>query len=51
MPHEQFQSCIDACYARATACDHCAVSCLDQQDVKAWHVALSLIWIAHKAVA
>lgn len=30
MPHEQYQSCIDACYA----CDHCAVSCLDESDVK-----------------
>src|SRR3546814_6110182 len=35
MPHEKFQSCIDACYACATDCDHCAVSCLGEQDVKA----------------
>lgn len=34
MPHEKFQPCIDACFACATACDHCAASCLDEQDVK-----------------
>jgi len=34
MPHQQFQSCIDACYACAAACDHCAASCLQEQDVK-----------------
>src|SRR3546814_7834325 len=27
-------SCIDACYACATECDHCAASCLGEQDVK-----------------
>lgn len=32
MPHKKFQSCIDACYACASECDHCAVSCLDEQD-------------------
>jgi hypothetical protein len=35
MPHQQFQSCIDACNACAVACDHCAVSCLAEKDVKA----------------
>ena len=35
MPHQQFQSCIDACNACAVACDHCAVSCLSEKDVKA----------------
>ena len=34
MPHQQYQSCIDACYACATACDHCAVSCLAESDPK-----------------
>ena len=34
MSHEQFQSCIDACYECATACDHCAASCLKEKDVK-----------------
>jgi len=34
MPHEKFQSCIDACYACATECGHCAASCLQEQDVK-----------------
>lgn len=34
MSHQQFQSCIDACYACAVACDHCAASCLQEQDVK-----------------
>ena len=35
MPHQQFQSCIDACDDCALACDHCAVSCLAEKDVKA----------------
>lgn len=34
MAHEQFKSCIDACYACAATCDHCAASCLQEQDVK-----------------
>lgn len=34
MAHQQYQSCIDACYECATACDHCATSCLQEQDVK-----------------
>ena len=32
--HEQMQFCIDSCYACATACDHCAVSCLNEKDVQ-----------------
>lgn len=34
MPHQQFQSCIDACNSCATACDHCAAACLQENDVK-----------------
>lgn len=34
MAHQQYQSCIDACYDCAAACDHCATSCLQEQDVK-----------------
>jgi hypothetical protein len=34
MAHEQYQACIDECYACAAACDHCAVACLSEQDVK-----------------
>lgn len=34
MSHEQFKSCIDACYACAAACDHCAAACLQEDDVK-----------------
>jgi hypothetical protein len=34
MAHEQFQSCIDACYACAASCDHCAVACLQEADPK-----------------
>jgi uncharacterized protein DUF326 len=34
MPHQQFQSCIDACNQCAQACDHCAVSCLKEKDVQ-----------------
>jgi len=34
MPHEQFKSCIDACFACAEACDHCTASCLKEKDVQ-----------------
>ena len=34
MPHEQFKSCIDACFACAEACDHCAASCLKEKEVQ-----------------
>lgn len=34
MPHQSFASCIQACYACATECNHCAASCLQEQDVK-----------------
>jgi hypothetical protein len=34
MPHEEYGSCIDACYACAAVCDHCAVACLDESDPK-----------------
>lgn len=33
MAHQQYQSCIEACYDCAAACDHCAMSCLQEQDV------------------
>jgi hypothetical protein len=32
MPHQQFESCIDACNACATACGHCAAACLAEKD-------------------
>lgn len=35
MPHQQMQSCIDACNQCAQACDHCAAACLQEKDVKA----------------
>ncbi|SRR5581483_5137695 len=28
MAHEEYQSCIQACYVCADACDHCASACL-----------------------
>lgn len=34
MALDQFKACIDACYASAAACDHCAASCLQEQDIK-----------------
>jgi len=34
MPHQQFQSCIEACYACAIACDRCAAACLNEADAK-----------------
>ena len=42
MPHEQFKSCIDACFACAEACDHCAASCLKETDVKAMARCIAL---------
>lgn len=34
MPHALYASCIRACYECAIACDHCAASCLEENDVK-----------------
>jgi hypothetical protein len=34
MPHEQYQTCIEACAACATACEHCATACLSEAEVK-----------------
>jgi hypothetical protein len=42
MAHEQFQTCIDECYACAAACDHCAAACLSEQDVKAMARCIAL---------
>jgi hypothetical protein len=36
------QTCIDACNEAASACDHCAASCLQEQDVKALTRCISL---------
>jgi hypothetical protein len=33
MTHDQYQTCIEACYACADACDHCAVMCLSETNV------------------
>jgi hypothetical protein len=32
--HEKYASCIQACYACATECNHCASACLKEDDVK-----------------
>ena len=32
MAHEQFKTCIDACYECATECDRCAIACTGQAD-------------------
>ena len=42
MPHQQFQSCIDACNDCAVACDHCAASCLKERDVQAMARCIAL---------
>jgi len=34
MSHEKFQKCIDACYACANACEHCASEDLKENDIK-----------------
>src|SRR4051812_13326381 len=33
MPHQQHQPCIEACYACAQTCDHCATECLSESNV------------------
>lgn len=33
MSHEQYQSCIEACFRCAEACEHCATACLGEADV------------------
>lgn len=35
MSHIHFQSCIEACHACATHCDHCARACLDEDEASA----------------
>ena len=35
MPHQQNQSCIDACVRCAQECEHCLEACLGEQDVAA----------------
>ena len=34
MPHQKFNSCIEACNACFVACNHCAASSLQEPDVK-----------------
>ena len=34
MTHQQLKQCIDACIACATTCNHCAISCLEEQEVQ-----------------
>ena len=34
MANDDFQTCIEACYACAAACDHCSTACLQEDDVK-----------------
>lgn len=34
MPHEKYESCIEACNDCAVECKHCAAACLDEDDVK-----------------
>jgi hypothetical protein len=34
MPHEKYESCIEACNECAVECKHCAAACLQEDDVK-----------------
>lgn len=36
MSHKENQLLIDALNNCAAECNHCAVACLDEQDVKCW---------------
>nr|WP_158826986.1 four-helix bundle copper-binding protein [Mucilaginibacter sp. JXJ CY 39] len=42
MSHQQFQTCIDACIACAAGCNHCATSCLQEEDVKMMTLCIQL---------
>ena len=34
MPHEKYESCIEACNACAVECKHCAAECLEEENVR-----------------
>ena len=34
MAHEKHKQCIDACYACASECEHCATACLGEDDIE-----------------
>ncbi len=34
MSNEKYQKCIDSCLKCAAICNYCAVSCLEEEDVK-----------------
>ncbi|ASQ46173.1 hypothetical protein clem_08105 [Legionella clemsonensis] len=34
MPHQKYQSCIDACNACTVECEHCTTACLQESEVK-----------------
>jgi hypothetical protein len=34
MSHENYQSCIEACYECATECRHCENACLEEKNIK-----------------
>lgn len=42
MSREQYQACIDACYACAAACDNCSTACLQEDEVKAMARCIAL---------
>ncbi|MEW6158544.1 MAG: four-helix bundle copper-binding protein [Verrucomicrobiota bacterium] len=44
MAHEKYQSCIDACHACATECEHCASACLKEEDVQNMTRCIELDW-------
>ncbi|MEC5619039.1 hypothetical protein P9927_023020, partial [Serratia nevei] len=31
---DEYKKCIEACYLCATACDNCAASCLDEENLE-----------------
>lgn len=40
--HQEFKTCINACYECAAACDHCAVACLGETDIAALEKCIRL---------
>ena len=42
MPHQQYETCIEACNACAVECEHCASACLQERDVNAMAHCIAL---------
>lgn len=39
---DEYKKCIEACYLCATACDNCAASCLDEENLEMMRECIKL---------